>query len=401
MRSAVVALCVMAPVGQGFTLAAPVGRGFSLADQQGTPPFRPAVRAGNLVYLSGALPMDGSGTIVAGDIKAQTRQALDNLKRTLEQQGLGVDRVASASVYLKRAADFAAMNEVYATYWPADPPVRTTVVANLVVPDALVEISLVALARGAERTVIHPAGWVKSPSPYSYGIRSGDTLFLAGLVARSGKDNTTVKGDITEQTHVAMNNAGEILKAAGMDFSDVVSGRVYLTDIANFDAMNAAYRSYFPKDPPARATAKTGLTNADYLIEVTLTAVAGKDRAAIITPNADGTPGRPNPNLSSAIRVGNRLFLTGALGNTEANAGDVGAQTKETLSRLGRTLTAAGFDWSHVVDATVYLTDATRSAAMNEAYRPVLAKGFPARTTFEAGLVSPSALVEIMITAVK
>jgi 2-iminobutanoate/2-iminopropanoate deaminase len=165
--------------------------------------------------------------------------------------------------------------------------------------------------------------------------------------------------------------------------------------------MNTAYRSYFPRDPPARATAKTGLTSPDYLIEVTFTAVAGKDRASIITPNADGTPGRPNPNLSSAIRVGNRLFLSGALGNTEANAGDVGGQTKEALARLGRTLSAAGFDWSHVVDATVYLGDATRSAAMNDVYRPVMAKNFPARSTFEAGLVSPSALVEILMTAVK
>ena len=61
-------------------------------------------------------------------------------------------------------------------------------------PDALVEISMIAVPTGAERVVIHPAGWIKSPSPYSYAIRTGDTLFLSGLVSRNGRDNSVVAG---------------------------------------------------------------------------------------------------------------------------------------------------------------------------------------------------------------
>ena len=364
-------------------------------------PFRPAVRAGNLLYLSGALPTGPDGKIVPGDIKAQTRQALDNLKGVLDANGARIEKVAAVSVYLKRAGDFAAMNEVYGTYWPSDPPTRTTVTANLVVPDALVEISMIALTDGAERVVVHPAGWVKSPSPYNYAIRSGATLFLSGLVSRNGKDNTPMPGDITVQTNVVLRNAGEILKAAGMDYRDVVSARVFLTDTALFEPMNAAYRTYFPTSPPARATVRTGLTSPDYLIEITLTAVATSDRQIVTTPNADGSPGRPSPNFSSAVRAGSCLFLSGMLGNTDSNAGDLGSQTREALARIGRTLHAAGLDWNHVVDSTVYLTDATRVSEMNDAYRQVLVKGFPARATIEAGLVSPGALVEIMTTAFK
>ena len=152
-----------------------------------------------------------------------------------------------------------------------------------------------------------------------------------------------------------MDNGAAILKPAGMSFADVVSSRICLTE-TRIQAMNAAYRTYFPSMPPARATVKTGLTGPDYLVEITMVAVKDPSRKAITTPNADGTPGAANPNLSSAIQVGNRLYVSGMLGNTPANKGDVKAQTAETLARIGRTLKAAGFDWAHVVDGLVYLT---------------------------------------------
>ena len=67
-------------------------------------------------------------------------------------------------------------------------------------PDALVEISMVAVPQGAERVVIHPPDWIKSPNPYSYAIRTGDTVFLSGLVSRNGRDNSVVTGDVNAQT---------------------------------------------------------------------------------------------------------------------------------------------------------------------------------------------------------
>jgi 2-iminobutanoate/2-iminopropanoate deaminase len=237
---------------------------------------------------------------------------------------------------------------------------------------------------------------MKSTSPYSYGIVSGDTLFLAGLVSRNGKDNSIVAGDMQAQTRTAMDNAGEILKAAGFGFDSVVSSRVYITDTAPFNDMNTAYRSYFPKNPPARATVKAALMDPKYLVEVTLLAVKGT-REAVSTPNADGSAGQANPNLSAAIRVGNRLYLSGMLGGS----GDIKQQTRETLARIGRTVKAAGFTWDDVVDGIVYITDTKNFAAMNEAYREAFSKDFPARATVESGLVSPEGLVEIMFTAVK
>jgi enamine deaminase RidA (YjgF/YER057c/UK114 family) len=366
-------------------------------------PFSPAVKADGLIYVAGTLGTNASGAVAKGDVKAQTKQTLDNIGATLKAGGSSIANAASVLVYLRNASDFAAMNEVYSTYWPKDPPARTTVVVTqpLAVADGLIEISMVAVPAGGERVVIHPSDWIKSPSPYSYGIKTGNTLFLSGLVSRNGKDNTNVKGDVPAQTKTVLDNGAAILKQAGMSFADVVAARIYLPDDSTFQAMNTAYRTYFPSNPPARATVKAGLTNPDYVVEITMVAVKDPARKAITTPNADGTPGRPNPNLSAAIQTGKRLYLAGLTGNTETNKGDVKAQTKEVLARTERTLKAAGYDWSHVVDGVVYLTDMSKFQDMNAAYREIFSKDFPARATVGTGLMGADAVVEIMFTAVK
>jgi enamine deaminase RidA (YjgF/YER057c/UK114 family) len=367
-----------------------------------TLPFSAAVKAGGFVYVAGAIG-DGSTPLAKGDVRAQTKQTLDGIAKTLKAAGSSLGNAASVTVYLRNASDFAGMNEVYATYFPSDPPARTTVVVTqpLANADGLVEISMIAVPDGGERTVIHPADWVKSPAPYSYGIKSGNTLFLAGLVSRNGKDNANVPGDITAQTKTVLDNGAAILKQAGMTFADVVASRVYLTDDSTFQAMNAAYRTYFSDVPPARLTVKSGLTSPDYVVEISMVAARESTRVAVTTPNADGTPGRANPNLSSAIRVGDRLYVSGITGNTPANRGDAKAQTAEVLARTGRTLQSAGFSWADVVDTTVFMSDMTRFADMNEAYRGTFSKDFPARATVGLPPVGGDTLVEMMFVAVK
>jgi reactive intermediate/imine deaminase len=369
----------------------------------GALPFSPAVKAGGLIYVAGTLGTDASGVIAKGDVKAQTKQALASIDARLKTAGSSLANAASVMVYLRSASDFAAMNEVYAASWTKDPPARTTVVVPqpLANADGLVEIAVLAVPNGGERVVVHPRDWIKSPNPYSYGIRTGNMLFLSGLVSRNGKDNSNVKGDMTAQTRVVLDNGAAILKEAGMSFADVVSSRVFITDDAGFQAMNTAYRSYFSAMPPARATVKVGLTNPDYLVEISMVAARDASRTAITTPNADGSSGTPNANLSSAIRVGNRLFIAGITGNTASNKGDVKAQTEELLARVDRTLKAAGFDWSHIVDGVVYLADMTKFQDMNSVYRPRFGKDFPARAAVGTGLMGADAAVEIMFTAVK
>ena len=256
-------------------------------------PFSTAVRAGDLVYVSGVLSTDASGKLVTDDIRAQARRTLDNLRASFEAAGTKLENAAAINVYLTNPADFQAMNEVYRTYWPKDPPTRTTVVTGLAAPGALIEIAGVAVRQGAERLVVHPKAWKQSPNPYSYGIRTGDTLFLSGLVPRNLRENALVAGDIGVQTRAVLEHAREILEAGGMSFADVVSARVYITDTADFPGMNEAYRKYFLADPPARATVKAALTSTDFKVEITLVAVKSAARRVFATqPNPQPQPQR-------------------------------------------------------------------------------------------------------------
>jgi reactive intermediate/imine deaminase len=358
-------------------------------------PYSPAIKAGGLIYVSGTLAQEAGGAIAGkGDVGAQTRRVLERMREILTAAGSSLDRAVSVTVYLTSAEHFAAMNDAYRTFWPSDPPTRTTVIADLVLPDALVEMSMIAVPAGVERTVIHPPGWMKSPNPYSYAIRAGDTVFLSGLVSRNGRDNTIVPGDVTAQIRTVLDNAGELLKAAGLTHADVVSSRVYLPDAATFARMNEAYRAYFPSAPPARATVRAGLAGSQYSVEITM--IASTAAREVIS---DGRAA--NPNLSPAIRAGGRIYVSGVLGVTPENRTDAAAQTRETLNRIRKTLAAAGCTPGDVVDGLVYLRDLTDYASMNSVYRGVFEKGFPARTTVGTGLVAPDGLVEIMVTAVK
>ncbi|HET8647679.1 MAG TPA: RidA family protein, partial [Vicinamibacteria bacterium] len=256
-------------------------------------PISTAVRAGGLVYVSGVLATDDRGQVVPEDIAAQTRRTLDNLRASFAAAGTRLENAGSLHVYLTRAEDFAAMNAVYRTVWPRDPPARTTVITGLAAPGALIEIAGVAVAEGGARRPVHPAAWAPSPNPYSYGIHAADTLFLSGLVPRDLRTHTSITGDVGVQTRAVLDNAGAILEAAGLSHADVASARVYIADTADFAAMNEAYRAYFPGHPPARATVVAGLTNPAFRVEVTLVAVKADTRRAITTA--------PNPNLSAAV----------------------------------------------------------------------------------------------------
>ena len=108
-----------------------------------TGPYSPAVRAGDFVYVSGQTPRDAvTGQLDGSDVSTQTRRTLSNLQRVLEQAGAGLADVVSVTVYLQRADDWEAMNEVYKEYFRGPYPSRTTVGAEL--RGMLVEISAVA-----------------------------------------------------------------------------------------------------------------------------------------------------------------------------------------------------------------------------------------------------------------
>ncbi|AZF61990.1 transporter substrate-binding domain-containing protein [Pseudomonas sp. LBUM920] len=112
---------------------------------QGGFPYSEVVQVGHTLYLAGVLGLDENGKLVRGGIRAETAQALENLRGTLKTKGLAMDRVAKCTVILADVKDFPAMNEVYARYFPAGRlPARTTFAAGKLLLNARIEIECIA-----------------------------------------------------------------------------------------------------------------------------------------------------------------------------------------------------------------------------------------------------------------
>ncbi len=108
-------------------------------------PYSQAVRSGNLIFVSGQIPLDAkTGSLVEGDVSAQTVKVLENLSAILETAGSSFARVLKTTVYLKNMDDFAKMNEVYARYFIYAPPARATVEVARLPRNVSVEIDLIA-----------------------------------------------------------------------------------------------------------------------------------------------------------------------------------------------------------------------------------------------------------------
>ncbi|WP_182550850.1 Rid family hydrolase [Phyllobacterium myrsinacearum] len=106
-------------------------------------PLSPAVRAGDFIYISGQVPVGADGTVIIGGIEAQTKQVMENIKTALALAGAELSDVVKTFVILEDAREFAAFNKTYATYFPQNPPARTTIESRLMI-DIKIEIEAIA-----------------------------------------------------------------------------------------------------------------------------------------------------------------------------------------------------------------------------------------------------------------
>ena len=343
-----------------------------------------------LVFLSNIVATSEDGRAPA-TIEEQTTAALDALGDELGEHGLGYEDVVAVNVFLRDPRHFQAMNGIYRTYFAENPPTRATVEADLPDVGALIQLSVVATPDDTE--VVSPSGLQSPALPYSWGIRAGDVLFVAGATSRDPETYQPVRGDVQVQTRRVFGNIGMILEAAGMDYGDLVSCQVFLDDVRLWGDMNEAYREFVPADdPPARAAVRGGLMNPDFLVEIQC--VAESSDARRVVRRAGQGPGRAP--LSPAIDTGERLWLSGMLAQGE----DIPAQARNTLANLEATLEAAEMDFSDVANVWVYLTDVRDAGVVLEVLDEVMPEGAPRPTV--AGLPLVGRLgVEIQMMAVR
>ena len=148
---------------------------------------------------------------------------------------------------------------------------RTNVAALITLAVLIIGIPTIVVSHGKASTrqmmegrqVIRPETYPYFGLPYSPGILTGDTLYIAGHLGR----------DPASTNLVSLANIREVLLAAGMDFENVVSVTAYIVDIGEFATFNEVYREYFPEDPPARATVQVAALNVGAKVELQMIAV--------------------------------------------------------------------------------------------------------------------------------
>lgn len=146
---------------------------------------------------------------------------------------------------------------------------------------AICTIAVMALATSVayaaevdKKEVVASPNAPKASGPYSQAIRYGNLVFLSGQLPIDPKAGQPSKGTIEEQTKLVLENLKAVLEAAGMTFSNVLATTCFLKNMDDFPKFNAVYGTYFPENPPARATVEVARLPKDVLVEISL--IAGK-----------------------------------------------------------------------------------------------------------------------------
>jgi len=340
------------------------------------------VDAGDYLYVSGQGP-GKSDKATSPSFDVQFRRALDNVKSIVEAAGLTLNNIVYVQVYLTDVHMYADMNRIFGEYFPDTPPARA-VLGVYALPDPPVEVNAVAVRDLSERKVIKLANIVASGDTSSPGILTHDRLFISAL---AGIDNATgkVPEDAATQVDLALDHMQAVLKAAGLEFANVVFVNPYLTSEIPSRIMNERYARRFEfGNTPARATIQVSSLPGGAHIEYTGVAVRDLQKRKAIRPK--NMP--PSPTASPCVFAGDTLYCSAKSGFIPGPHGGVYAgtteqQLRQTMRNQLDNLEEAGMEFSQVVCTTVYLDNLSDSGNFNRVYRQYFGPTLPASTTVQ------------------
>ena len=226
------------------------------------------------------------------------------------------------------------------------------------------------------RRAIRPEG-VPADRPYSPGVLVGKTLYLAGQLGLPGDGPT--RADMATQTRQAMDGLGGVLKAAGLGFEHLVKCHVYLANMEDYAAMNAAYGSYFKDRVPARTTIQAVALPGGAGVEIGCIAYAELGAISVVRPPQGSLPAPLGP-YSPAVWAGDTLYVSGMGGQdplTKAVGESVEVQTTQTVTNITTTLKAAGLSVEHVAWTQGYVTRLEEAGGLTATLERAVAKASP------------------------
>ena len=339
------------------------------------------VDAGNYLYVSGQGPRRADGTVPTG-FSAQFRQALDNLKAVVQSAGLTLDNVVYVQVYLTDMGSYTEMNRLFGDYFAKNPPARA-VLGVAALPDPSVAVNAIAVRNLDGRRAVYPENYPRDETAPP-GVLTHDRLFISSM---AGADPTTgkVPDDPAAQVDLALDRMTAVVKAAGLEMSNMVFVNPYLTSDIPSRIMNEHYAKRFEfGNTPGRATIEVSRLPGGAHIEYTGIAVRDLQRRKAVRPK--NMP--PSPTASPCVFAGDTLFCSAKSGFIPGPHGGVYATTishqlRQTMRNLLDNLEEAGMDFSQVVSTTIYLDNLTEAPAYNEVYGQYFGPVLPASTTVQ------------------
>ena len=340
-------------------------------------PFSPGVMVDGTLWIAGMVGSDPQTGEKPAAIADQTTQAMENIGLVLTEAGLGFSNLVSCHVQLTDMGNYAAMNEVYGSFFEEGKyPARTTLEMPALVGGAELEISCIAHADAEQISYVAPDPDVIPPAmgPYSSAVQGGKLLYLSGQGGRDPQTGETPQ-DLAEQTRQTMETIGHILSAANLDFNNALFTNVYYLGPENRATVDAAYMEDFQAGAaPSRGAFCLSKLPGDISTEITVVASDDDYITRLHPTNAEPGETESPAGLSQGI-----LYLSAA------SAPDAGASIEDQLRAIFATqkerLALADMDLGHVVNANVYLADVADFDAMNAVFREFFPENPPARTT--------------------
>jgi reactive intermediate/imine deaminase len=363
-------------------------------------PYSSAIQVGDTVYVSGQGSQDVGGKQPEG-FPAQVRQCLQNIRNILQGGGMDLENVVWMHVYLTDLENYEVMNKAYWEVMGKNPPARTVLgIADLPAGNKI-EINCIAVTDAGSKKVVWPAGFPKGASPDPPAILAKDVLYLSAQNSRDprrGRHPESFSGQVKQ----ALDNVGDVLKAAGMSHKNVIWVNPYMDHFSQYEEMNKVYANYFEfGNTPGRGTIE--VVQLPEQSHIAFSCIAGGDLSRRKAVRPRNMP--PSPTASPGVLYGDTLYLSAKSGFIPGQGivtPDFELQLRQTMRNLLDGLEEADMDFSDVVWATVYLKDMKDYDKMNNLYKTFFTNGFPARTTLQQSFDKETKTEEqISLVAVK
>jgi reactive intermediate/imine deaminase len=366
--------------------------------------------------LSGQLPLDPqSGQIVDGDVKAQATQCLTNIKAIVESINHTMDDVVKTTIFVRNISDVEAVDDAYVAFFNDDLPTRTVVaVEDLPLNDALVQID--ALVSNGEGTPPQdsldlvkisrntPAAPMDSASSQTVAFSHYNNL--SAQLPLDPQSGQIVDGDVKAQATQCLTNIRAILESINHTMGDVVKTTIFLTDVADIEAVNEVCAESFPGYVPSRTVVNASALPLGASVQIDTVISHGDgtppqlpEDTKLLVIEAGNTASAPAAPYSHTVAFSHYNHISGQLPVDPATSQIVTGGIEEQVGQCLTNIKAIVESVDHVMDDVVKLNIQVKNMSDIHAVNDVCAAFFegdlPAKTTVGVSAIPLGALVQI------